>query len=91
MLRNLYGLLAPPSARTAYRHRTRAGVINYWRQGADVLTVSLPTTPSPAKERKTKERGKTAHYSPSMPYGSRWYLRKAKLQTASLRNLPDGH
>jgi hypothetical protein len=46
VLRNLYRLLAPPSAHTIYRHRTRAGVINYWRQGADVLRVSLPTTPS---------------------------------------------
>jgi hypothetical protein len=25
---------------------THAGVRNYWQQGTDVLTVSLPTTPS---------------------------------------------
>ena len=42
----LYRLLAPSSAWTIYYHRTRARVINYWLQGADVLTVSLPTTPS---------------------------------------------
>jgi hypothetical protein len=46
MLRNLFRLLAPPSAHTIYDHRTRAGVINYWHQGANVLPVSLPTTPS---------------------------------------------
>jgi hypothetical protein len=46
MLRNLFRLLAPPSAHTIYGHRTRAGVINYWHQGANVLTVPLPTTPS---------------------------------------------
>jgi hypothetical protein len=46
MLRDLFQLLAPPSIRTIYYPRTRAGVINYWHQGTDVLTVSLPTTPS---------------------------------------------
>jgi hypothetical protein len=53
MLRNLFRLLAPPSAHTSYRHRTRAGVINYWRQGANVLPVPLPTTPS----ERTRENG----------------------------------
>jgi hypothetical protein len=42
----LHRLLVRPSAYAIYHHRTRARVINYWRQGADVLTVSLPTTPS---------------------------------------------
>jgi hypothetical protein len=42
----LYRLLVRSSAYTIYHHRTRARVINYWRHGADVLTVSLPTTPS---------------------------------------------
>jgi hypothetical protein len=46
LLRGLFRLLAPPSAHTIYRHRKRAGVINYWRQGANVLSVSLPPTPS---------------------------------------------
>jgi hypothetical protein len=46
MLRNLFRLLVPPSAHTIYGHRTRAGVINYWHQGANVLPVPLPTTPS---------------------------------------------
>jgi hypothetical protein len=57
--------LSPPHA--CWRHKLLA------RQGADVLT-QCPSRPPPAKE-----RGKTAHYSPGMPYGSRWYLRKAKL------------
>jgi hypothetical protein len=42
----LYRLLVRSSEYTIYHHRTRVRVINYWRQGADVLTVSLPTTPS---------------------------------------------
>jgi hypothetical protein len=46
MLRNLYRLLVRSSAYAIYHHRARARVINYWRQGADVLTVSLPPTPS---------------------------------------------
>jgi hypothetical protein len=63
MLRNLYRLLAPPpSAHTIYHHRTRAGVRNYWHQGANVLTVSLPTP-----QRKNEE-------NPSMTV--RPYLRK---------------
>jgi hypothetical protein len=36
-----------------YRHRTRSRVIKYWHQGADVLTVSLPTTPS----KRTRKNG----------------------------------
>jgi hypothetical protein len=46
MLRNLYlyRLLAPTSVHAIYYHRTRARVINYWHQGANVLPVSLPTT-----------------------------------------------
>jgi hypothetical protein len=39
----LYRLLVRPLAHTIYHHRARARVINYWRQGADVLTVSLST------------------------------------------------
>jgi hypothetical protein len=46
MLRNLFRLLAPPSAHTIYRHRTRSGIRNYWHQGGAVLTLSLPTTSS---------------------------------------------
>jgi hypothetical protein len=42
MLRNLYRVLVRSSAYTIYRHRARARVINYWCQGADVLTVPLP-------------------------------------------------
>ena len=60
MLRNLYRLLAPPSAHTTYRHRTRVGVINYWRQaGRQRATSGCPSRLPPAKE-----RGKTAHCSP---------------------------
>jgi hypothetical protein len=33
MLKNLFQLLAPPSAYTIYDRRTRARVINYWHQG----------------------------------------------------------
>jgi hypothetical protein len=54
MLRNLHRLLAPPSAHTIYRNRTRAGVINYWRQGADDAHSAPP--------------GHSVTYSPSMPY-----------------------
>jgi hypothetical protein len=46
MLRNLFQLLAPLSDHAIYGRRTRARVINYWHQGADVLPVSLPTTSS---------------------------------------------
>ena len=46
MLRNLLRLLVPPSYHTIYGRRTRARVINYWHQGANVLPVSLPTAPS---------------------------------------------
>jgi hypothetical protein len=46
MLRNLFRLLAPPSAHAIYYNRTRAGVINYWHQGVNALPVSLPTTPA---------------------------------------------
>jgi hypothetical protein len=84
MLRNLYRLLAPPSAHTVYiyRHRTRAGVINYWRQGADdVLRVSFPTTPS----ERTRKNG------PLQPEHAIWFpLAFAQSQTVSLRNVPDG-
>jgi hypothetical protein len=56
----LYRLLVRPSAYTIYHHRTRARVINYWRQGADVLTVSLPTTPS-ERTRKIRPEQPEAH------------------------------
>jgi hypothetical protein len=49
----LYQLLVRSSAYTIYHHRTRARVINYWRQGADGLTLPLPTTPS-ERTRKTR-------------------------------------
>jgi hypothetical protein len=48
MLRSLFQLLAPRSDHAIYGRRTRARVINYWHQGqgANVLPVSLPATPS---------------------------------------------
>jgi hypothetical protein len=46
MLRDLLQLLAPPSDHAIYGRRTRARVINYWHQGANVLPVPLLTTPS---------------------------------------------
>jgi hypothetical protein len=46
MLRDLFRLLAPPSDHTTYDHRTRPPVINDCHQGVNVLTVSLPPTPS---------------------------------------------
>jgi hypothetical protein len=65
MLRNLYRLLAPPSAHTIYRHhRTRAGVINYWRQGANVL----PATSAPPAHPQRKNEGKRS-IAARMPYG----------------------
>jgi hypothetical protein len=66
MLRNLYRLLAPPSAHAIYRHRTRDGVINYWRQGANVLTVPLSTTPSEIM-RKTRPLHITARARHMVP------------------------
>jgi hypothetical protein len=81
MLRNLYRLLAPLSAHTIYRHHTRARVINYWRQGADVLTVSLPTTPS----ERTRKNG------PLQPEHAIWprsYLCKANC--VFWENVPNG-
>jgi hypothetical protein len=61
-----------PSVCAIYYHRTRARVINYWLQGADVLTVSLPTTPG-EKTRKIGPLQPACHMVP------RWYLRKSKL------------
>jgi hypothetical protein len=52
-----------PSAYTIYHHRTRARVINYWRQGADVLTVSLSTTLS----ERTRKIG------PEQPEDAMWF------------------
>ena len=63
MLRDLLQLLAPLSDHTIYDRRTRARVINYWHQGADVLTVSLPTTPS--------ERTRTIR--PEQPEDAMWF------------------
>jgi hypothetical protein len=54
--------LSPPHA--CWRHKLLAS----GRRRAH--SVSLPTTPS-------ERTRKTAHYSPSMPYGSRWYLHNA--------------
>jgi hypothetical protein len=39
MLRDLFWLLAPPSAHTIYHHRARAGVRSFRQQGAAVLAV----------------------------------------------------
>jgi hypothetical protein len=63
MLRYLYRLLVRSSAHTIYHHRARASAINYWRQGADVLTVSLPTTPS----ERTRKIG------PEQPEDAMWF------------------
>jgi hypothetical protein len=65
----LYRLLVRSSAYTIYHHRTRACVINYWRQCADVLIVSLPTTPS---ERTRKIRPE----QPEHATRSQWYCNK---------------
>jgi hypothetical protein len=46
MWRNLFQLLAPPSYHAIYARRTRARVINYWHQGANVLPASLLISPS---------------------------------------------
>jgi hypothetical protein len=48
MLRNPFQLLAPPSERSYYLWLSHACSrhINYWHQGANVLPVSLLTTPS---------------------------------------------
>jgi hypothetical protein len=82
MLRNLYRLLAPPSAHTIYHHRTRSGVRNYWHQGGAVLTVSLPTTPS----ERTRKIG------PLQPEHAIWSpLIFAQSQAAFLTNVPNGH
>jgi hypothetical protein len=56
MLRGLYRLLAPPSGRTMYRHRTRARV--YWRE--KLLTVvegrrRAHSAPPSHPERKNEE------------------------------------
>ena len=65
MLRNLYRLLVRSSAACAiYHHRTRARVINYWHQGADVLTVSLPTTPSERTRKNGSLQPEHAIWSP---------------------------
>jgi hypothetical protein len=66
MLRNLFQLLAPPSDHTTYGHRTRARVINYWHQGANVLPVPLPTTTTPSEiTRKIRpEQPEDAMWSP---------------------------
>jgi hypothetical protein len=82
MLRNLYRLLAPPPVHTIYRHCTRAGVINYWRQGADVLTVSLPTTPS----ERTRKNG------PLHPEHAIWpRAHLCKANCVFWENVPNGH
>ena len=50
MPRNLFRLLAPPSAHTTYDQRTRAGVINYWHQGAGRATSVPPDHPQQHNE-----------------------------------------
>jgi hypothetical protein len=82
MLRNLFRLLAPPSAHTMYYRRMRAGARNYWQQGTNVLTVSLPTTPS---EKTRKIRPEQPEYAISSPL---ILSQNAKLPLA---NLPGGH
>jgi hypothetical protein len=85
MLRNLYRLLAPPSAHTIYRHRTRAGVINYWRLGADVLWKSSVGVSLPTPSERTRKNG------PLQPEHAIWFpLVFAQSQAVSLRNVPDG-
>jgi hypothetical protein len=75
-------LLAPPSAHTTYRHRTRSGVRNYWHQGGAVLAVSLPTTPS----ERTRENG------PLQPEHAMWFpLIFAQSRTVLQRNVSNGH
>jgi hypothetical protein len=63
MLRNLYRLLAPPSAHTVYYHRTRACVINYWHQGRRRAHSAPPDHP---RRKNEENRSITAR----MPYGS---------------------
>jgi hypothetical protein len=55
--------LWPVQSYAIYHHRARVRVINYWLHGADVLTVSLPTTPS---ERTRKIR-------PEQPEDAMWF------------------
>jgi hypothetical protein len=57
MLRNLYRLLAPPSAHTIYYHRARARVINYWHQGRQRAT-SVP--PDHLQRNNEENRSRTA-------------------------------
>jgi hypothetical protein len=57
----LYRLLVRSPAYTIYHHRTRARVINYWWQGADVLTVSLPPTPSERTRKIRPELARARH------------------------------
>ena len=64
MLRNLFQLLAPPSDHTTYGHRTRARVINYWHQAANVLSVSLPTTSSEITRKIRLEQPEDAMWFP---------------------------
>jgi hypothetical protein len=82
MLRNLYRLLAPPSAHTIYYHRTRARVINYWHQGANALPVSLPTNPSEI----------TRKIRPEQPEDAMWFpLVFAQSKLAFWRNVTNGN
>jgi hypothetical protein len=76
----MYRLLAPPSAHTIYRHRTRSGVRNYWHQGGAVLTAPLPTTPS----ERTRKIG------PLQPEHARPPLIFAQSQAVFLRNVTKG-
>ena len=66
MLRDLHRLLAPSSVCAIYYHRTRARVINYWYQGANVLPVSLPTTPSEITRKIRPEQPEDAMWFPSV-------------------------
>jgi hypothetical protein len=67
MLRNLYRLLAPPSAHTIYYHRTRARVINYWHQGCQRAT-SVP--PDHLQRNNEENRPRTARGCHVVPVGT---------------------
>jgi hypothetical protein len=80
MLRNLLRLLVPPSYHTIYGRRTRARVINYWHQGANVLPVSLPTAPSEITRKIRPEQPEDAMWSPLI------FAQNLKLAKANVTN-----
>jgi hypothetical protein len=84
MLRNLYRLLALPSAHTIYYHRTRARVINYWHQGRQRATSVPPDQPTTPGE-------KTRKIGPEQPEDAMWFpLVFAQSQAVFLRNVTNG-